>query len=250
MKRFILFITAFFFVASFISAAVPTKQEGDRAYSHSDYTKAIQVYEAILKTGESADIYYNLGNAYYKTNDIAKAILNYERALLIEPYNSDIRNNLDIARSKTMDRVDATPDIFFITWINALINTLSVDRWARLGIVFFLLLLVAAYFYIFSNKMAVKKAGFIAGIFLLAFTICSNLFALKLKNGLINRDNAIIMSHVVTVRSTPSDTGTKLFEIHEGHKVAVSDNSMTDWKEIKLEDGKVGWVHRSDIEVI
>jgi tetratricopeptide (TPR) repeat protein len=251
MKKISLFfVFMMLLMASASAASTSPKTEGDKAYAQNDYNKAILIYESILKTGESADVYYNLGNCYYKTNEIAKSILNYERALLLHPYDSDIRHNLDIARSKTLDKVDAAPDIFFIAWINALINLLSVDRWAKLGIVFFILLLLSISTYVFVDKISIKKIGFIASVTFLLCTIFANLFAMKQKSGLVNRDNAIIMSHVVTVRSTPSDTGTKLFEIHEGHKVEISDNSMTDWKEIKLEDGKVGWLHKTDLEVI
>lgn len=251
MKKIVYLVLSLLLIFSSTSYAQgPTKADGDKAYSKNNFNSAIQIYESILKNGESADLYYNLGNSYYKNNEIAKAILNYERALLLEPYNGDIRNNLDIARSKTLDKVDSTPDIFFITWINALINTLSVDKWAKIGIAFFLLMLVSIYFYVFSKGILLKKIGFISGVVFLAFTILTNVFAFKQKSDLLNRDNAIIMSHSVTVRSTPSDNGTKLFEIHEGHKVSITDNTMKDWKEIQLEDGKVGWVHFSDIEVI
>jgi tetratricopeptide (TPR) repeat protein len=250
MKRLFLLMFGLFLSISLFAAESNTKEAGDKAYAQSNYAEAIRIYESILQKGESAEVYYNLGNCYYKHNEMAKAILNYERALLLKPYDSDIRNNLEIARSKTLDKVDPAPDIFFITWIKALINLLSVDRWAKLGILFFLLLLGSVSFYIFSNRLLIKKIGFICGLTFLAFTICANLFAYKQKSDLVNRDSAIIMSHSVIVRSTPNDNGTKLFEIHEGRKVSISDNSMTDWKEIQLEDGKVGWVHLSDIQII
>lgn len=251
MKKILFFTISFLLTISVCSfAAEATKADGDRAYSKNDFAKAIQIYESVLQKGESADIYYNLGNSYYKNNEIAKAILNYERALLLEPGNSDIRNNLEIARGKTIDKVDQIPEIFFITWIKALINVLSIDKWAKFGILFFIIFLISFYFYIFSRRIGIKKTGFATGLAFLTFTILANVFAFKQKSDLGNRNNAIVMSQSVEARSTPSDDGTKLFVIHAGHKISIRDNSMQSWKEIKLEDGKVGWVHLSDIELI
>ena len=227
-----------------------TKAEGDSAYIRNDFASAIQIYESLLRKGESADVYYNLGNSYYKINEIAKAILNYEKALLLQPGNGDIRANLEIARGKTVDKVEVVPEIFFVTWTKALINSMSVDSWAIWGIVSFLLLIVSLYFFIFSKQVVLKKVGFIAGIIFLIVVVMANVFASKQKEELLNRDTAIIMSPSVTVRSTPSENGTSLFILHEGHKVNIKDDSMKDWKEIRLEDGKVGWVPVGSIEII
>lgn len=227
-----------------------TKAEGDSAYMKNDYASAIQIYEALLNRGEAADIYYNLGNSYYKAGDIAKAILNYERALLLKPGNGDIRANLEIARSKTVDKVEPVPEIFFVSWTKSLINSMSVDSWAVCGVVCFILLIVSLYLFIFSKQIVLKKAGFISGIVFLAVTILANVFANQQKDELTNRNSAIVINPSVTVRSTPSESGTSLFILHEGHKVGVKDGSMKDWKEIRLEDGKVGWVPASAIEII
>lgn len=227
-----------------------TKAEGDSAYIKNDFVSAIQIYESLLQQGEAPEIYYNLGNCYYKTDDIARAILNYERALLLSPGNTDIRANLEIARSKTIDKVTPVPEIFFITWIKSLVNSQSSDAWARTGIVSFLLLLVSLAIFFFTQHIKWKKIGFSAAILFLIVTVLSNLFASRQKSYLTNRNDAIILSPSVTVRSTPSESGTSLFVLHEGRKVEIKDNSMREWKEIRLEDGKVGWVPSSSIEVI
>lgn len=114
----------------------------------------------------------------------------------------------------------------------------------------FLLLIVSLYFFIFSKQVVLKKVGFITGIIFLIVVVMANVFASKQKEELLNRDTAIIMSPSVTVRSTPSENGTSLFILHEGHKVNIKDDSMKDWKEIRLEDGKVGWVPVGSIEII
>lgn len=227
-----------------------TKAEGDSAYMRNDYASAIQIYKNLLKNGEAAEVYYNLGNSYYKADDIAKAILNYERALLLQPGNADIRANLEIARSKTIDKVIPVPEIFFVAWTKSLINSLSVDAWAKLGVVFFILLLISLYLFFFSKQIAGKKTGFIGGIVFLVLVVLSNVFAAQQKNELTDRNAAIVLSPSVTVRSTPSESGTSLFILHEGRKVEIKDNTMREWKEIRLEDGKVGWVPASAVEVI
>lgn len=227
-----------------------TKSEGDSAYMKNDYASAIQIYEALLNKGEAAEVYYNLGNSYYKAGETAKAILNYERALLLQPGNSDIRANLEIARSKTIDKVEPTPEIFFVSWTKALINSMSVDAWANWGIAFFILLIASLYFFFFSKVVVLKKIGFITGLLFLMCTVLANVFAMQQKESLSNRDSAIVMNPSVTVRSTPNESGTSLFILHEGSKVVIKDNSMKEWKEIRLEDGKVGWVPATSIEII
>lgn len=227
-----------------------TKAAGDSAYAKSDYASAIQIYEDLLNQGEAADIYYNLGNSYYKVENIAKAILNYERALLLKPGDGDIRFNLDLVRSKTVDKIEPAPEVFFITWIKSLINSMGVDAWARLGITFFILLIITLSIFIFGKKTFIKKIGFISSIVLFVFVVFTNIFASQQKDSLIDRTNAIIVNPSVTVKSTPNESGTDLFILHEGRKVKVTDNSMKEWKEIRLEDGNVGWVPANVIEII
>lgn len=227
-----------------------TKQAGDSAYLNEDYNSAIQIYEALLRNGEAMEVYYNLGNSYYKTQDYAHAILNYERALLLSPGNSDVRFNLDLARSKTVDRENTVSEIFFMTWIKAITNRLSSDAWARWGIAFFILLLAGTGVYLFSRDIRLRKIGFTVAALGLLFCILSNVCANSQKNRLVDRHEAIIMQPSVTVRSTPSDSGTELFVLHEGHKVNITDDSMQGWKEIRIADGKKGWVSTEAIEVI
>lgn len=227
-----------------------TKAAGDSAYLRNDFQTAIQIYEALLKQGEAAEVYYNLGNSYYKINDIAHAILNYERALLLSPGNNDIRANLEIARAKTIDKIASIPDIFFIGWFKTLINSLSIDAWSYLAIVCFVFFLLCLGLFFYSKSVRGKKIGFISGFILLIVVILCNVFALQQKKNLTNRFKAIVIAPSVTVHSTPSESGTNLFILHEGHKVEIKDNTMHEWKEIRLEDGKVGWLPSSAIEVI
>ncbi|MDR0973627.1 MAG: tetratricopeptide repeat protein [Prevotellaceae bacterium] len=226
------------------------KTTADSAYVRGDYVEAITNYKELLQHGESADIYYNLGNSYYKSDSLGAAILNYERALLLRPTDEDIQANLEIARAKTIDKVTEMPDIFFIAWIKALIRTASSDTWSKWGIACFVLLIASLYVFLFVKQPIAKKAGFIGSIVCLIFVVLTNLFAASQKDTLTDRTHAIIMKPSVTVRSTPDVSGTELFILHEGRKVGIKDDSMASWKEIALEDGKVGWVSATDLERI
>lgn len=233
------------------TAGHATKADADSAYIRNDFAAAVELYESILKNdGEAADIYYNLGNSYYKMDNIAKAVLNYERALLLNPGDGDIRFNLELARSKTVDKVTPSSEMFFVTWTQSLVNTMNEQAWARTGIIAFILTILTLSLFIFGKRIILKKVGFIAAICFFLITILANVFASEQKAELISHDNAIIMAPSVTVKSTPNESGTDLFILHEGRKVMIKDNTMKEWKEIRLEDGNVGWVPTSVIEII
>ena len=234
-----------------IQEAVVTKAQADSAYINNDFANAVYLYENILANqGESADIYYNLGNSYYKMDNIAKAIVNYEKALVLNPGNGDIRFNLELAQSKTVDKVTPMSEIFLITWMKSLTNTMSEKGWAKMGITTFILMLLCLALYFFGKKIALKKIGFVTALCLLLVCILSNVCASSQKNEAQSHSTAIIMAPSVTVKSTPNEGGTDLFILHEGHKVNIKDNTIREWKEIQLEDGNVGWVPTSVIEII
>ena len=231
-------------------ASAATKAEADSAYVRGQYQQAISDYESLLKQGASAELYYNLGNAYYRTENIPQAVLNYERALLLSPGDRDIRFNLQIARSKTFDKIVPESEMFFVTWYRAMVNMMSVDGWARTALFAMGLTIILLLVYLFADRLWLRKAGFFGGVALLILFVMSNLFAWQQKQDLINRKGAIIFAPSVTVKSTPAANGTDLFILHEGTKVVIIDGSMKDWKEIRLADGKEGWIESKKIRII
>jgi len=233
------------------STVVYNKAMADSAYASADYATAIHIYEQLLATkGEAAPIYYNLGNAYYKTSDIARSILNYERALLLDPSNDDIKFNLELARSKAVDKNAVVSELFFVRWYRDFASILSVDGWAKCGILCFIILILCLTLFIFNKKSKTKKIIFIFALLSLICTVLSNVIASSQKEKMTYRESAIIMEPSVTVRSTPSTSGTELFILHEGKKVTIKDDSMKEWKEIEIEDGNIGWLPASAIEQI
>jgi tetratricopeptide (TPR) repeat protein len=238
------------FHLSFSPAAAQTKAEADSAYARGEFQKAIKDYEALLKQGVSADLYYNLGNAYYRTEDITRAVLNYERALQLSPGDKDIRFNLQMARSKTIDKITPETELFFVTWYRSLANMTSVDGWAYLALTALALAIVLALIYLFANAVWLRKLGFFCGIALLLLFVLANVLANHQKNDFTENRGAIIMGSAVMVKSTPAADGTDLFILHEGTKVTITDSQMKDWKQIRVADGKEGWVETKLIELI
>jgi len=249
MKKFI--YTIMFAALSLAVSAQTDKIAADSAYVKGDYKAAIEIYESLVaNNGESADVYYNLGNAYYKNENIAKAVLNYERALLLNPDDEDIRFNLELARSKTVDKVAPEYKFFLMEWLEGIINLLSISAWSILAVVSFVVMLLTLLLFLFGKSVSTKKTGFIIALFSLFITIFANLSALHRYHYLTERNDAVIMEPSVTAKSTPSNSGTELFVIHEGRKVKISDDSMREWTEIELEDGNKGWIPSSSLERI
>ena len=233
-----------------MTANAATKADADSAYVNGNYQEAIKVYESLLKQGESAELYYNLGNAYYRTENITRAVLNYERALLLSPGDGDIRFNLQIARSKTIDKIVPESEMFFVTWYRSLVNIMSVDGWGRMALVSLALVIVLFLVYLFSARVWIQRVGFFGGGILLVVFVFSNFFAWQQRQQLLNREGAIVVAPSVTVKSTPAQNGTDLFILHEGTKVVITDGSMKSWREIRLADGKKGWIESKKIELI
>jgi hypothetical protein len=231
--------------------AIPTLADADSAYIQGDYLTAIGIYESIIENqGVNATLYMNLGNCWLKRDEVAKAILNYERAYLMDPSDPDIRFNLELARTKTVDKVNPVNQLFIVVWFKKMLSLLDVDGWAVLTVILFALAIILTGIFLLSRKTGVRKISFSFSAFFLLLSILSFIFATTQMGNIRNRDTAIIMSPSVTVKSTPSSGGTDLFIIHEGRKVKILDSSMKEWVEIRLEDGNTGWVPVNVMEII
>ena len=232
------------------SAKAVTKNNADTEYQKGNYQQAIRDYEEILKNGESAEIYFNLGNAYYRTDNITKAVLNYERARLLSPGDDDINFNLQFARSKTIDKITPQSEMFFITWYKSLVNFTSVDNWAKTGILCIVMALLLVLLYLFGPQLMLRKIGFFGGLAFFVIFLLSNLFAFQQKQALDNRTGAIIISPSVNIKKTPAKNSTDQFVLHEGTRVDIIDKGMTDWRCIRVGDGREGWIETKAIEEI
>ncbi len=224
--------------------------QAEQAYQKGDYSQAITLYEQVIaEWGSTPDLYYNLGNAYYKNQDYADAILNYERTLLFEPNHASAAHNLALANTQIVDKIDQVDPFFLQSWMQQLSFLYSSDAWAYLAISCFLLFLAGLLFYFFMRKVLFRKIGFYAAICFLLLTLFCNTFASMQKNRIEDRDYAIVYTPSVTVKSSPAKSGTDLFVIHEGLKVKVT-ATLGDWSEVELADGNIGWVLSTDIKFI
>jgi len=217
-------------------------EEGNAAYNDGDYEQALALYGNIEESGlESAELYYNMGNTYYKMKKYPMSILYYEKALKLAPGDEDIRTNLEIANLAVVDKINVLPQSFIVRWWNGARTKLSVDGWAWVSVAAFALLLVCLFAFLMSRRTGLRKAGFFAGLLLLLCLAFSVVFAIGNYNDQKRHDEAIIMTPTVNVKSTPSDAGIDLFVLHEGSKVRVLD-TMKGWNKIRIADGSVGWL--------
>lgn len=248
MKK--LLIICFALMAFVSLKAGDLQKEAASAYIRKDYVAAAQLYEKLLKEqGESADLYYNMGNAYYKADLIPSALLNYERALLLSPGDEEIRRNLEIARLKTVDKITPIDRFLLREWVLSLQMQTGSNGWARTSVVLFLIFMGALSVYFFTSRAWMKKLAFFGGLTVLLLCAMSNYFAYEQKKLLTDRDHAIMFAPSVVVKSTPDNSGTDLFVVHQGTKVSLKDK-VGEWTRIQLEDGNNGWVKEDTFQQI
>ena len=242
-------------VESSVSVSVSVNEsEAEAAYRQNSFAESIKLYESEIGKNkqikkESPELYYNLGNAYFRDNQIAKAILNYERALLLDPGDSDIRHNLRFAKTRIEDKIDSADSFFVNQWIRSIQNLYTANRWAMIGIVLFLILIIAVGSYVISTQITVRNISFYSGIVLLALVIIANAFAFKQKNKIVNRSTGIVMSASVSIHTSPDAHSQELFRLHEGSKVRIK-REEGNWFEIVIANGSVGWLQKKNIEKI
>jgi tetratricopeptide (TPR) repeat protein len=225
-------------------------EKAEEAYTAGEYETALQIYNSALDMGyESADLYYNMANCYYRKAELAASILNYERALKLDPSHEDAKHNLAFAESKTVDNINIIGNIFLVDWWNAICNIASADAWAIISIVLFVITLTALSFYIFVRKVWVRKLGFSVSIIALFFTITSLLSANTRYNNETSKSQAIVFSQTVTIKSSPDNSGNDLFILHEGTKVNIK-STLGEWVEVSTLDGNSGWMPANAIEII
>ncbi len=250
MKKILLLLIVLFIGSNSFAVNVSFEKQAEELYARGSYGEAADIYNKILSDGkESADLYYNLGNCYYRLGDNTQAIINYERALLLNPRDASTRYNLRMAQKAIVDKIEVLPELFFVRWYKNLETAYSADQWGYISVTMFVIFLIMAILFFYSHSIVIKKTGFIVAIVIFFFTIGSIYFAAKQNNRISEREYAIITAASVTVKGAPNDSGTSLFLIHEGLKVRVVEE-LGDWYNIRLADGNEGWVAKSDIEII
>jgi tetratricopeptide (TPR) repeat protein len=253
LKRNIFFILALFFgFGTLFSQETPSAkfEEGVKYYTVANYQAALDSWLGLYKTGyRSASLSYNIGNAYFKLNNVPGAILFYERARLLKPADDNINYNLQISRALVVDKFEEIPELFFIRWFDFLSLLLPTNRWAVLSIVTFILCLVLLSVYFFSSVYKLKVISFWTALLMLILSGLSLTFTLRNKSLVYDSHKAIIFAPSVNGKSSPDNSGTDLFVLHEGSKVSVEDE-VGQWYEIRMSDGNKGWVPAESLSII
>ncbi len=220
------------------------------AYNDANYQDAVKNYLQILDNGEhSANLYYNLGNSYYKLNQIGPSIYYYEKALLLNPNDTEIRNNLSFAQNMTIDVIEAVPQTSLSKAISAFKEILSFDQWAYVAVgcmILFVFLYLAFYFLQFATQ---KRIAFILSFLALFFMAISTIMAIVQYQDFNTTQPAIIFAEESKVKAEPNNRSNEVFVLHEGSKVYI-ESQLNDWNKIKLVDGKTGWIPAIDLKVL
>lgn len=217
-------------------------------YSEGNYAEAISIYQQQIVEQPSAEVYYNLGNAYFKQGELSQAILAYERALRIKPSYKDAQHNLQFAQSRIVDNIEDTQSFFLSQWLTAIRNALSLQLWMVISISMFVLMLLGVFLFAFSHIVWLRKTSFYIGLVALVISVvaCANAGSLHKRDTL--RAEAIITQGVVNAKSSPDRSGTDLFTIHEGTKVFITE-TIGDWACIHV-GNNIGWMQLSHLERI
>jgi len=219
-------------------------------YNKGEYSKAIENYKQILQNGEhSAQLYFNLGNCYYKQNAIGSSIYYYEKALLLDPTDSEIINNLGYAQNMRLDAIEEMPKTEISQIYNTVVHLFSFDQWAYLAIALIFLFVIAYLAYFFLRYANQKRIAFVTSIFSLALGALCILMAYLQYQGFKNDNPAIVFSREVQVSSEPNNNSENVFTLHEGTKVNVMDH-LDDWSKIRIADGQTGWLLTDNIKLL
>ena len=232
----------------FAQEATELFEQGNAAYSDGKYNDAIDLYQSVLdKNQTSVDLYYNLANAYYKSNTIGKSIYFYEKALQLDPDNTEVLNNLKFAQRATVDRVETLPKRFTTKIAEGSIFRYTFDTWAWLAVVCMIGFVILFILYYASGTTTSKRIFFTTALTTLLISFIFLTFAFVKYNEVQNKRSGIVFSQEAAVNSEPNLRSNLAFELHEGTKVRILENTKG-WRKIQLADGKIGWIPKEDIK--
>lgn len=240
-----------FLLISQVFFAQGSFEKGNTLYKNGEYQQAIDVYESIIRQDkqQSAELYFNLGNSYYKLNKVAPSIYNYEKALVLKPHDPETLNNLKFAKKLTIDEIKEVPKVGFAKLIQNFTGIFHYNTWAKIsvGIAFVFLLCFIGYY--FSQLTLSKRIYFIGMFILLVALLLSVAAGMSEKDHFDNDRPAIVFAEISEVRSEPQKAGSAIFLLHEGAKVYVKE-TVGSWKKIELTDGTEGWIDATTIKEV
>jgi len=222
----------------------------NKSYQQEKYMEALEGYQKIEKLDlKSASLYFNMANIYYKTNQVAPAVLYYEKALKLAPNDKDIRFNLDFANRMILDNIEPLPKSLWQKFMDGIILRYTYETWAKIAVSLAFLFAILFLMYHFSYSTSKKRIYFITSILSVIFVTTSLFFAYRNKHYVDNNIEAIIFSSEADVKSAPTNSSDVYFELHEGTKVIILE-SLDNWRKIKIADGKMGWITTNNLKEI
>ncbi len=244
-----IFTLLFFATFSFADTNVQLFENANQAYTKGKYAEAIVAYKKIIASNEcSGELYFNLGNAYYKLDSIPQAILYYEKAKLLMPNDDDLYVNLKLANNKTTDKIEAIPQLFFMNWYQNFLQTFTTNTWAWLSILACFGAFLLFWLFYNSRNQIFKKFYFFSGAMVLVFSILLIIITSASNESKIAH-RAVIFTPSVTLKSEPNNNSTSLYVIHEGATCKITEQ-VNDWLRVKLDNGNEGWLAKTDVKEI
>jgi tetratricopeptide (TPR) repeat protein len=225
-------------------------KEGNDLYQSAKYDLAIKAYESVLESNkESAELYFNLGNCYYKLNQPAPAIYNYEKALVLDPDNTGVLNNIKFVQKQTIDEIKVVPKVGFAKLLRDFTGIYTFETWAAIAVGFAFLFLLFFVSYYFSQTVLVKRVFFLGMFVILVMILMSVASAFFEKSHYDNEKPAIVFADSANVKSEPQNASSTVFVLHPGTKVYVLE-TLGNWKKIQLTDGTEGWIDSKTIKEV
>lgn len=225
-------------------------EKGNNLYKNEQYEDAISLYKRILDNGyDSGALYYNIGNSYFRLGELGYAILNYEKAIKIDPGNEDAHYNLRLVNARIVDRIKELPDVPIMAYWDIVVTSFSLNGWLTIFLVFWILLLASIAVYYLVGRAKVQRFALMYGLFNITMIIIVGIFLLSSLHLESTTDYGILLKSTVTAKSSPDANQADAFVIHEGIKFQIEEE-LSDWTRIKLADGKVGWLPNDSFEAI
>ncbi|MBI4809973.1 MAG: tetratricopeptide repeat protein [Ignavibacteriales bacterium] len=250
MRNFLVIILLFISSLAFAQEAALQFEQANQLYRSGEYQKAAQMLEQIIKNGyASPALYYNLGNVYFKQNNIPASILNYERAKRLSPNDDDINYNLQLANLRVIDKIEPIPRLFIINWWKSFIDLFSSGGWSWAAIIFLWITAICGALIFVLRGITFQRLAFVGTITALIITVLSFIGMFQRYQSEQKEQWAVVFSQTVSVKSAPDVQSTDLFVLHEGVKVEFLD-AVGEWRKIRLADGKVGWLMVEAVRVI
>lgn len=250
MKRILTIL--FLFLATSLHAQNPETlmKQGNEAFKNADYTQAVSSYEAILNDGyENADLYYNLGNAYYRLEEFGMAILNYERALRLKPNFRDARQNLELAQSKTEDQITPLPEFFLSKWAKSFIGWFSPTGWRVALLIILAFLGALLVFFFLCNDYRWRKNALIGSILATCLLLIAIASAIASSASFNHHNKAVVTEPMIVIKGSPEASSIDKLVLHEGTELDIEE-TLGDWHKIRIADGNTGWVQSDEITII